>query len=117
VAAFAGLADFVPAQVRNGRVETELGNFAFDGPAPAREVDLLLRPDDVDLQPDPAGQGRIVAREFKGADNLYSVRLPSGRTVRSVQPSEAIYQIGQRVLLRAHLDHVLLFAREAEGVA
>ncbi len=117
VAAFAGLADFVPAQVRDGRVETELGEFAFDGLAPAQEVDLLLRPDDVDLQPDPAGQGRIVAREFKGADNLYSVRLPSGRTLRSVQPSLSVFQIGQRVLLRAHPDHVLLFAREEEGAA
>jgi len=115
VAAFAGIADFVPAVVQDAHAVSELGSFPFGGTPPARDVDLLLRPDDIDIEPAAGGQGRIVHREFKGADNLYTVRLPSGRTVRSVQPSLAVYQIGQRVLVRAEPDHVLLFSREQQG--
>ena len=88
-ARFVGLAEFVPAELEDRRVVTELGEFPYEGSAPAEAVDLLVRPDDIEIEPDGSGDGVIVGREFKGADNLYSIRLPSGRLVRAVQPSGA----------------------------
>ena len=114
-ARFVGLAEFVPAELEDRRVVTELGSFPYEGSAPAEAVDLLVRPDDIEIEPDGSGDGVIVGREFKGADNLYSVRLPSGQLVRAVQPSEPVYHVGERVKVHARLAHVILFARESEG--
>ena len=111
-ARFVGLAEFVPAELEDRRVVTELGSFPYEGSAPAEAVDLLVRPDDIEIEPDGSGDGVIVGREFKGADNLYSIRLPSGRLVRAVQPSEPVYHVGERVKVHARLAHVILFARE-----
>ncbi len=114
VASFVGIADFVPVRFQDGQVVAELGIFPFDGVPPDGESDLLLRPDDIDLVSDAAGQGRIVDREFKGSDNLYTVRLPSGRSVRSTQPSQAVFSIGERVLVQAHPEHVVLFPKDGD---
>ena len=111
-ARFVGLAEFVPAELEDRRVVTELGEFPYEGSAPAEAVDLLVRPDDIEIEPDGSGDGVIVGREFKGADNLYSIRLPSGRLVRAVQPSEPVYHVGERVKVHARLAHVILLARE-----
>ena len=112
VAGFVGLADFIPVRLHDGHVETELGSFPFDGVPPEGDLDLLIRPDDIDLAADAGGHGEIVEREFKGSENLYRVRLPSGRSVRSTQPSLAVFHIGQRVTVQAHPDHVVLFSRD-----
>ncbi len=111
-ARFVGMADFVPAEVFDGHVSTELGEFPFGGGTAEEPLDLLVRPDDIEIEPDSDGQGVIVGREFKGADNLYSVELHSGQVVRSVQPSDRIYPEGARVKVHAQLTHVILFARE-----
>ena len=46
----------------------------WPSPWPAnRELQVMLRPDCVDIAPDENGSGRVVGREFMGAFNLYSV--------------------------------------------
>ena len=114
VAGFAGLADFVPAVVQGGRVFTELGEFPYEGAVPDGKCDLLVRPDDIEIELAISADGVIVDREFRGADNLYSVQLSSGQMVRSVSPSEAVYRVSERVKVRARLPHVVLFPREPE---
>ncbi len=114
VARLVGLADFVPAAIEGRHVVTEVGRFPLQGEAPGPEVDLMVRPDDISVEPDGAGTGTIVEREFKGADNLYTVRLPSGRIVRSVQSSQPVCQVGTRVRVTARLAHVILFRHHAE---
>ncbi len=112
VAGFVGKADFVPARLLEDHVVTELGVFPLHGTPPPEPVDLLVRPDDIAITPDPGGQGIVVHREFQGSSNLYTVRLPSGLSVRSVQPSLAVLDIGHRVIVRATPDHVVLFTAE-----
>ena len=115
-AKFVGLADFVPATVADRRVSTELGEFPYDAIPPRETVDLMVRPDDIEIEPDTKGTGVIVDREFKGADNLYSVRLPSGQVVRAVHSSEPVYTVGQQVRVNARLTHVILFPREPDSL-
>ena len=61
----------------------------------------MIRPDDVKLSADPNGQGTIVSREFHGSRNFYFVRLDSGATVRSRQPTGKIFETGARVRVAA----------------
>ncbi|MBM4406097.1 MAG: ABC transporter ATP-binding protein [Chloroflexi bacterium] len=114
VAAFVGKADFIPARLLEDHVVTELGVFPLHGTPPPEPVDLLVRPDDIAVTPDAGGQGIVVHREFQGAGNMYTVGLPSGLSVRSIQPSLAVFDVGQRVIVRAVPDHVVLFPAERE---
>ena len=117
VASFVGTADFLPVRFGGHHVVSELGTFAYEGAAPDGEVDLLVRPDDINIESDVAGQGLVVDREFKGASNLYAVRLPSGRTVRSVQPSDTLYEVGERVRVSGLPSHIVLFPRAYDSDA
>ena len=109
VADFVGAADFVPGRQANNSVVTELGVFPYTGNTLGDDVEVMIRPDDISITPDDAASAAIIARDFKGDKNLYSVRLPSGTVVKSVQPSNFILPPGQRVQVRATLDHVVLF--------
>ena len=117
VAAFVGQADFLPVTLSDGYLHSELGVFPLAGVPPPAPFDLLLRPDDVVIEIDRSSEGVVdavvVEREFKGANNVYTVELPSGARVRSVQPSTRIYNTGDRVRISAFPDHIVLFSRNA----
>ena len=112
VADFVGLADFVPARFDSGEVVTEVGAFPYSGDSFDGAMDLLLRPDDVDIADDGVAEGEVIDREFRRAYNRYTVRLTSGRTIRSFQSTGAVYPMGQRVRVRVHPIHVVLFPHE-----
>jgi iron(III) transport system ATP-binding protein len=104
VATFLGEADFLPAHREGSAVRTEIGlceaRWTGDGP-----VEVMLRPHEVGLAPDPAGLGRVVAREFRGGFHLVTVRLPSGATVRSLQPHTQACRVGDPVALWLQAGH------------
>ncbi|MFW6349311.1 MAG: ABC transporter ATP-binding protein [Thiohalospira sp.] len=116
------VADFVGQGVRlpgtvlaQGKVETELG--LLEGAVPAdcpvgRQVDLLVRPDDIVIDPDGEGMALVEERVFRGADYLYTLRLPSGSRLLSLAPSHNACAVGSRVTVRPDLDHLVLFPRE-----
>lgn len=110
VADFVGQTDFVPGTVSNGMVYTELGEFpntldCGDG----TEVVVMIRPDDIHLVPTKGATSCVVSRQFRGSENLYSVRLPSGQVVHSSQGSTSVYQEGTAVELRVLASHTVLF--------
>lgn len=110
VADFVGQADFIPGQVQNGMVHTELGEFpdtlqSKDGAS----VVVMIRPDDIHLMPNKSAGSRIVARQFRGSENLYTVQLPSGQLVHCSESSTSVYQEGTAVELRVSATHTVLF--------
>ncbi|MHC4684775.1 MAG: ABC transporter ATP-binding protein [Planctomycetota bacterium] len=109
VARFVGQADFLRAEVKQGHVVTELGSFTTNEPLPGTRLNVMIRPDDIDFIPDDQAKTVIVGREFRGSENIYSIRLESGQVIRSSQPSTAIYPLKQSVQVRANLDHVVIF--------
>ena len=110
VAEFVGVADFVPGQVKEEGIVTELGTFPNpERRPPGAAVEVMIRPDDIDFIPHPDGEALLSARHFRGYENLYRLRLPSGLTVRSSQPSTTIYPTGTRVRVVADLIHVVTF--------
>ena len=113
VADFVGQADFIPGTVSQGMVHTELGEFpdtieCKDGTA----VVVMIRPDDIHLVPTEGARSRVLSRQFRGSENLYTVSLPSGQIVHSSQGSTSVYRAGTTVELRVLATHTVLFRRE-----
>jgi len=113
VADFVGQADFIPGTVSQGMVHTELGEFpdtieCQDGTA----VVVMIRPDDIHLVPTEGARSRVLSRQFRGSENLYTVSLPSGQIVHSSQGSTSVYRAGTTVELRVLATHTVLFRRE-----
>ncbi len=110
VADFVGQADFIPGRIRQGMVHTELGDFpnTLDS-AEGTSVAVMIRPDDIHLTPNPLAGPRIIARQFRGSKNLYTVRLSSGQVVHSSENSTSVYQEGTPVEVGVLATHTVLF--------
>ncbi|HWF61280.1 MAG TPA: ABC transporter ATP-binding protein [Nitrospira sp.] len=113
VADFVGQADFITGQIRQSMVHTELGEFSDTlNSAEGSTVVVMIRPDDIHLTPNKSAEPRIVARQFRGSENLYTIRLPSGQVVHSSESSTTVYQEGTTVELRVSATHTVLFPAE-----
>ncbi|TLY17816.1 MAG: ABC transporter ATP-binding protein [Nitrospirae bacterium] len=113
VADFVGQADFIPGIVENGKVLTEIGEFpnqaGYQGGA---RVVVMIRPDDIHVIPAENCTARILARQFRGSENLYMIGLPSGHVVHSSEASTSVYPIGTPVELQVVATHTVLFDRD-----
>ena len=110
IAGFVGSADFVPGLVQGERIITELGAFPNQqGLSVGQAVEMMIRPDDIDLAPDEVSEATVLTRQFRGAENLYCVRLPSGRKIHSSQGSTKLIEPGTRVTVKANPTHVVCF--------
>jgi iron(III) transport system ATP-binding protein len=108
-AEFVGAANLVAGRAAGGHVETAIGDFAAEcgnGHAP---VDVLVRPELLELKPDPEGLGRVVAREFRGHDVFYRVLLDDGSQICSQRPSTERVSLGDRVAVVPHAGRVAIF--------
>jgi iron(III) transport system ATP-binding protein len=81
VAAFLGDTNLFAGDLAAGLLDTPIGRLALDGPAgPATG---LVRPEDLDVEEDPAGGGQVVEVVYYGHDQVVTVALPGGTTVRA----------------------------------
>jgi iron(III) transport system ATP-binding protein len=108
-AEFAGAGNFVRGRVAGGLVETALGRFRPVNGVPAEAVEVLIRPEQLELRPDPAAAAEVVDRQFRGHDVFYRVRLADGTTVISQRPSTEVVPLGARVAVHAHDGAVPVF--------
>jgi iron(III) transport system ATP-binding protein len=126
VADFVGQGVFVAGHVVNaGEVEIELGRLPARvpedcGPGCAEcpdgcRVAVLLRPDDVVHDEDAPTRAEVVAKAFRGAEFLYTLRLPSGVRVLSLVPSHHDHAVGERIGIRLDVDHVVVFHEPRHG--
>ncbi|MDH5625638.1 MAG: ABC transporter ATP-binding protein, partial [Nitrospira sp.] len=84
VADFVGQADFITGRIQQGMVHTELGEFPNTlADEEGTPVVVMIRPDDIRLLPNKSAEPRIIARQFRGSENLYTVRLGSGQIIHS----------------------------------
>ena len=102
VARLTGACDFVAGTVeRDGVVKTELGTLPSRNVETAgladRSVEVLVRPDDLDLVPDQSGGAMVTSREFRGDQVVLQVKLDSGAEVRSRRRSFSTMPAGSRV--------------------
>ena len=104
-AEFVGAANVLTGQVVNGRVETSVGAFPANGASGLAAAQVLVRPELLELEPDPAGAAEVVAREFRGHDVFYRVLL-DGVELVSHRPSTEVVPLGSRVSIRLHESQV-----------
>ena len=112
-AEFFGAADFLPAWQDGDCLASEVGRMpwpeCWPSPWPAgRDLQVMARPDCLDIVADAAGTGVVIGREFLGAFYLYLVELPSGRRVRSLQSHVVSLEPGSRVRISVRAGHNLL---------
>jgi len=110
VAEFVGAGNFIPGRIDGDLVETLLGRFPMSTRNGATEVDVLIRPELLELDPDPAGAAEVVTREFRGHDVFYRVRLADGTTLVSQRPSNEVVPLGSRVTVKPHVERVPVFS-------
>ena len=107
------------AVLEDGCIDTELGamrptNLPIGSVASSRYADVLVRPDDIlhdDLSP---SQAEVVHKAFRGAEILYTLKLPSGAQVLSLVPSHHNHEIGQKIGIKLEIDHVVAFPAGAD---
>jgi len=110
VAEFIGTADFIDGKI-NGEetVETEMGNLRYHGTFPSgTSVDVMIRPDFIDIEPVNEGVGEIIDRIFRGMHYLYKIRLPSGLTVRALKHHTENYELGTNVTFDLDREHEVI---------
>ena len=122
VADFIGQGVFLPGEVMSRQVvEVELGRLDSDVPMDCASscaecqrgcrLDVLLRPDDVIHDDASEVKAEVVAKAFRGAEFLYTLRLPSGAQVLSLVPSHHNHAIGEKIGIRLDVDHVVTFTQ------
>lgn len=124
VAEFLGAADFLPALVTPDGLATEIGLLPAAHPLrPGLEVDVMVRPHDLQIVSPVGGGdrslpgwGTVEAADFVGETWLYRVRLPSGRTVRSLAPHTQVHPIGSAVRVTLIADHGLVAFQGEQSV-
>jgi iron(III) transport system ATP-binding protein len=110
-AEFSGAGNFLPGRVSDGLVETLVGRFQVaNGGAKSEAVEVLIRPEQLVLLPDPSGAAEVVERQFRGHDVFYRVRLADGTTLVSQRPSTEVVPLGARVRVDPHDAAVAVFA-------
>ena len=109
-AGFVGAGNFLRGRIDGDLVETLLGRFPVVGRNGASDVDVLIRPELLELRPDPLGPAEVVGREFRGHDVFYRVRLADGTEVVSQRPSTELVPPGSRVVVSPHREPVRVFS-------
>ena len=113
VADFVGEGVLLNARVLDqNRVETGLGvlqgRFAF----PCRNgcpANVLIRPEDIVHDHDSSFKARIVKKNFRGANILYTLVLPTDEKVMAIVPSHHNHRLGQEIGIIPEVDDIILF--------
>jgi len=123
VAGFIGHGVFAPAQIVASAagpvVRTALGDLKDIAECPLPDAypgglcDVLLRADDIVHDDAAPVLARIERKAFRGAEFLYTLRLASGEGLLAQVPSHHDHHVGEWIGIRAEVDHVVTFKREA----
>ena len=101
VASMTGTANFMPAIITSNRAVTELGKFQWVSPTngivDGDEVELLVRPDDFLVLPNPNASVTVTSREYRGDAMVLSVELGSGNTIQCRQGPYSDLPVGTSV--------------------
>ena len=104
VAEFVGTMSRLPGQLSDGVVEVLGQRLPVDGEAPAGpEVDVLVRPEAIDVRADDAGDARVVGTAFLGAVVRVSVLLGDGTEVKADLPTHEATTLGAGVAVHVSL--------------
>ncbi|MCW2926324.1 MAG: hypothetical protein JWM86_292 [Thermoleophilia bacterium] len=116
VAEFLGRTNVLRGRAHGGHVMTEVGRFALADPTGDGDVEVIVRPELIDVRTSATGSATVVGREFRGHDVLYTLRMKSGETVWAHRPSIHMAAIGDRVELAAEPGPAALVTTSSLGI-
>ena len=124
VAEFVGEGAMIDGVIKEGHVETALGDIyrrmevydesgqpqycEYDYPN-GTLIKVLVRPDDIIHDDDSTQTALVVGRVFRGANYLYRLQLDDGQTVLALVSSHHNHDIGTRIGILPMLKHVVVF--------
>ena len=124
VAEFVGEGAMINGIIKDGRIETVLGDIyrrmevgdesgqpqycEYDYPN-GTPIKVLVRPDDIILDDDSARTALVIGRVFRGANYLYRLQLDDGQTVLALVASHHNHEIGARIGIAPMLEHIVVF--------
>jgi iron(III) transport system ATP-binding protein len=121
VARFLGEGVFLRGHLEDGTVSTVAGRSVVGDPETARrlarrgEVDVLVRPHDLGLEPDPRGNAQVITGRYEGETRLYTIRLNEGPELQARVTHELRLAEGENVQTHITARHALaLFGPEAD---
>lgn len=96
-------------------VHTELGVMGYkplpDNFQPGDNVNVLIRPDDIIHDDNSSMTAEIIEKNFRGAEFLYRLRLPTGGEVLCFAPSHHNHQLHEHIGIRPEIDHLVVFKK------
>ncbi|AHB88150.1 ABC-type FeII uptake system ATPase component FutC [Thermosynechococcus sp. NK55a] len=112
VAGFITQANFLPAYAEGAQVRTDVGTFPLLAALAKGEGEVMIREEDLQLQPDPEASSCFVIRDrqFLGREYRYCIQLPSGQELHARQPLAVDIPIGTAVNVAA--EAVRFFPKE-----
>jgi iron(III) transport system ATP-binding protein len=115
VANFIGEGVLLPARLTGPQcIEFELGQICRTAPVACCvgcEMEVLIRPDDIQHNDASELQAKVLAKSFRGAQFLYTLGLPSGQTLLSLVPSHHNHAIGEHIGIELEMDHLIVFKK------
>ncbi|WP_350558913.1 ABC transporter ATP-binding protein [Psychrobacter sp. CAL346-MNA-CIBAN-0220] len=124
VAEFVGEGAMIDGVIKEGHVETALGDIyrrmevydeagqpqycQYDYPN-GTLIKVLVRPDDIIHDDDSTQTALVVGRVFRGANYLYRLQLDDGQTVLALVSSHHNHEVGSRIGILPMLKHVVVF--------
>ena len=115
VADFVGEGVLLAGRVIDERkVQTGLGVLEGEFTYPCKNgcpADVLIRPEDI-IHDDASGfKTKILAINFRGANILYTLLLPSNEKVLALVPSYCQHEVGQFIGIIPKVDDIILFEK------
>ncbi|HMM47614.1 MAG TPA: ABC transporter ATP-binding protein [Thiobacillaceae bacterium] len=98
--------------VLDGHIPVDCAAYGCDACVRDCKVDVLLRPDDIIHDDDSPLLAEVENKAFRGAQFLYTLKLPSGQHALSLVPSHHDHAIGEKIGIKLAADHVVAFRRE-----
>lgn len=123
VAEFVTQANFIPARRFQNRVwKTELGDFSLDRilqmdntPNNLENADLMVRQEELILEPEDDGNVVICGHQFLGREHLYYLQTPSGKELIARTNSDRVLPLGTKVKVSVSSQALRLFANTVSG--
>ncbi len=116
VANFIGDGVFIAGHMQNeSTVTTRFGDVtgqAINRDLVGKDVELLLRPDDVNYRAEGPIRGEVERKSFKGAQTLYFIRTEGGDRLMSLVPSHNNLEVGDPIQVEIDADHIVAFELE-----
>ena len=113
IANFVGEGALIKGVVRDkGKVETGLGLLAgimTDTTPEETTVQLLVRPEDILHNDDSQITAKVLRRNFRGANIMYTLLLENGDKVQALVPSHCDHQPGENIGIQPDVRHLVLF--------